>query len=84
MGVGDKRRAIVEKKDGCRRQENYCGEEGWVQETKRRDMMDKEVVCRRQEEIYCRAGGRVKETKRGDMMENVVGCRIPGGDLLWR
>jgi hypothetical protein len=84
VGAGDKRRAILEKKDGCRRQEkSYCGEEGWVQKTKRRYIMEKEVVCRRQEEIYCEAGGRVKETKRGDMMEKVVGCRIPGGDLLW-
>jgi hypothetical protein len=75
----------MEKEVGCRRQEkSYCREEGWVQETKRRDIMEKEVTFRKQEEIYCGAGGRVKETKRGDMMENVVGCRIPGGHILWR
>jgi hypothetical protein len=44
---------IMEKEVGCRRQEeSYCGEEGWVQETKRRYIMEKEVVCRRQEERY--------------------------------
>jgi hypothetical protein len=35
MGAGDK-------------EEIYNGEEGWVQETKRRDIMEKEVGCRRQ------------------------------------
>ncbi len=68
MGVGEKRRDIMEKEFGCRRQEeSYCGEEGWVQETKRRDIMEKEVVCRRQEESYCGAEEWVQEN-RGELL----------------
>jgi hypothetical protein len=51
----------MEKEVGCRRQEeSYCGEEGWVEETKRRYIMEKEVGCRRQEKSYCREEGWVQ------------------------
>ncbi len=51
------------RKDAGDKEEIYNGEKGWVQETKRKDIIEKEVGCRRQEKRYNGEGSCVQETR---------------------